>query len=805
VRAKLAKHSEAQIAGQTRAQKVASEAQATNSSVLRSKKYRKTESKADTIVYDKVFARWPQDDDELHLFVEAVWGYRIPRTRVCPNHQAPFEAFADAYFARTPVSIWEASRGFGGKSAMLAVLVLTEALTLACGITILGGSGAQSQNVHRATDQAWAHPNAPRKALRNSTMFDTSLHNGAWIRSLTASETSVRGPHPQRLRLDEIDEMKQSILESAQGQPMMDKRVPGVQTQTVMSSTHQHPDGTMTAMLKRAKEMEWGVFCWCMVSGTMVTTDRGQVPIERIETGDRVLTRSGWRSVQHRTWMGRKPTVRVVLADGKEIGCTPDHRVAIADGAKNTNVRLWESDGSTGETVRRLPSANDWQHAEALVPRTQSRSGRQEKEVPTLRGAAQESSVVILQAMLHYGRTSIEEHSTETHNGAGTFSGLQSGTERQRDETGTGRGGTTDSPGLWVPTGSGDWNLQRGLPVGRWADRGSVRLASRQTEQESRQETDRLVETSGSRSDRVVASFASSVVESVLDGPVADVWDVGVEGEHEFVANGIVVHNCYKESSNPNDGWLSAEEIARKRKEVTAAMWRTEYDLQEPSFAGRAIDTAAVDAQFDPHLGQFEGEEHQVCTLEMPGRYDNNRMAPYVTAVDWAKEQDYTVVATFRTDTYPWVCVRWKRFRRVPWPAMVNRAQVQWREYGGKFIHDATGLGDVIDDYLTVTDSERRQKIVIGQTLGGATRTAMFNEYIAAIESQHILYPRIEFAYDEHRYVTEDDLFGKGHAPDSFVAGALAWSLHPPLLQRVATANIAPVLVGSRRSGWLGA
>ena len=88
----------------------------------------------------------------------------------------------------------------------------------------------------------------------------TTLAWGNTIQALTASQTAVRGAHPTRLLLDEIDEMKLPILEAAQGQPM-DRD--GVRAQTVMSSTHQHPDGTVTAMRRRAAEMGWPVSEWC--------------------------------------------------------------------------------------------------------------------------------------------------------------------------------------------------------------------------------------------------------------------------------------------------------------------------------------------------------------------------------------------------------------------------------------------------------------------------------------------------------------------------------------------------------------
>ena len=64
----------------------------------------------------------PQNDDELHHWVKEILGVESPRKACCSGHRAPFEAFADAYFARAPISIWKASRGFGGKSFLLGLL-----------------------------------------------------------------------------------------------------------------------------------------------------------------------------------------------------------------------------------------------------------------------------------------------------------------------------------------------------------------------------------------------------------------------------------------------------------------------------------------------------------------------------------------------------------------------------------------------------------------------------------------------------------------------------------------------------------
>src|SRR5690606_33747389 len=93
----------------------------------------------------------------------------------------------------------------------------------------------------------------------------TQLKNGGKLNTLTASTRSARGLHPTRLRMDEIDEMDQLVLDSALGQPMHQTNYMGevVPPQTVMSSTHQYPDKAMSEMIRRAGQQGWPVYEWC--------------------------------------------------------------------------------------------------------------------------------------------------------------------------------------------------------------------------------------------------------------------------------------------------------------------------------------------------------------------------------------------------------------------------------------------------------------------------------------------------------------------------------------------------------------
>ena len=94
-----------------------------------------------------------RDKTALKLFLRHAFGLSIPDVAVCPGHVSPWQAFCDAYFARHRVSVWLASRGFGGKSFLLAMLGLVEAATL----TTIGAARGTRGSAGRAAviDPRW--------------------------------------------------------------------------------------------------------------------------------------------------------------------------------------------------------------------------------------------------------------------------------------------------------------------------------------------------------------------------------------------------------------------------------------------------------------------------------------------------------------------------------------------------------------------------------------------------------------------------------------------------------------------------
>jgi hypothetical protein len=438
-----------------------------------------------------ILGRGPRTDDELYELVKAMWGHTIPRHKVCSDHDAPFDAFAEAYFRRMPSILIHGSRGLSGKSRLMSILGLTVASVLGSDVNIVGGSLNQSINIHNTMRSAWESEHAPKYLIKEETATRIRLTNKSIIMPLTASQKSVRGPHPPSLLLDEIDEMELAIFDASLGQPMPQENWKGdiIRPMTVMTSTWQYPDKTFAEVQQRFMDRDDKIFRW-----------------------------------------------------------------------------------------------------------------------------------------------------------------------------------------------------------------------------------------------------------------------------------------CYKDTSNPIDGWLDQETIDQKRAEIPAEMWRVEYDLGEPSIGNRAIDTAAVEAMFslpEDTIRQKVTKEWQEYRFEEP-KQDRE----YVIGADWAQSQDWTVVTVADVTFMPAKVVHWTRMRRHPYPVMIGVFNKLMKEYNAEGIHDATGLGAVVADYV-----DRRAR---GFLMTGAQRDNMLSEYVSAIENHKWLAPRIPVFYKNHLYASVEMLYARGkeyHLPDEICSMALCWRL----------------------------
>lgn len=238
--------------------------------------------------------KWPRTEDGWHALVEGLWGIRISRDACCSSHTPPWTAFYRAFAGADPVAVWYASRGFGGKSYLLAHLGMMEAIVFGIGVTVLGGSGEQSERVLDAMTAGWERPGVASYLATEPGKKKVRLKNGGKVSALTASTRAVRGPHDPRLRLDEVDEMTRRVYVAALGTPMeQEGRYGTVEPNVVKSSTWHYPHGLMTEVLDEANKDGTPVYEWCYRCN--LTSRGGWLREEAVERKRRIMTAQSWR------------------------------------------------------------------------------------------------------------------------------------------------------------------------------------------------------------------------------------------------------------------------------------------------------------------------------------------------------------------------------------------------------------------------------------------------------------------------------------------------------------------------------
>lgn len=322
----------------------------------------------------------------------------------------------------------------------------------------------------------------------------------------------------------------------------------------------------------------------CLAAGTPVETDHGPVPIQHVRPGDRVLTRSGYRRVLAAACTGRSaPVRRVVLTDGRTLIGTAAHRVYVAGvGFRRLDtlgyadmVVAWnpqsKPSSSTGELTGGTPSPSGGTCGctSGLTPPTRSPLG-------PYTGTSGSSST----GRSHPGTTSI----TPTGTRSTTTPPTCCASPAPSTDGSTPSGGRTDPPpcsptwtasDTWRPSGTGPTRGGPGTAAtpSKPGPAASPSIASASAAGRLGSLSPAAVATSivagrvpplpgGSPGSMTWSGLAATVagpsastdssppgfvpvrVLSVSAAGVADVFNLRVDGDAEYVAGGILTHNC---------------------------------------------------------------------------------------------------------------------------------------------------------------------------------------------------------------------------------------------------------------------
>jgi hypothetical protein len=206
------------------------------------------------------------DADELMDFIEAYWKLRVPRAQVCPEHTPPAEYILDSFFETVQNAVCWANRG-GGKTLLGALSTWLDAVFKNhCATKILGGSQEQSKRMYEhltGEGDGWGMVTEDfRHVLRGEMLAHrTVLNNQSNIQILTASSKSVRGAHPQKIKLDEVDEMDPNIYEAALLVPQTKR---GIKASIQIYSTMHRAYGLMNKIITEAAQSGYKVYKWCI-------------------------------------------------------------------------------------------------------------------------------------------------------------------------------------------------------------------------------------------------------------------------------------------------------------------------------------------------------------------------------------------------------------------------------------------------------------------------------------------------------------------------------------------------------------
>lgn len=205
---------------------------------------------------------------DMLLVMAALRRPRVGTRRICGNesHTPQADALWDVLTGDKNVVVWGPRAGsktylFGGFASWWAASSQPR-----YEITVLGGSGEQSKKCYEAISSFWedAGDGLRRDLLeKEPTSVKTSWKNRASVVTLTASSRSVRGPHPNRLVLDEVDEIDRAIINASVSQPI---ERDGYHSSLVALSTNHNVAGPMDEMLAlAAKDTDrWNIHRYCV-------------------------------------------------------------------------------------------------------------------------------------------------------------------------------------------------------------------------------------------------------------------------------------------------------------------------------------------------------------------------------------------------------------------------------------------------------------------------------------------------------------------------------------------------------------
>jgi len=211
-----------------------------------------------------------KNDEELDFYIRYFLGWNIPKyvhpSCVAKGHIAPFQFISDMFFERVRNAFSFANRT-GGKTLNVAILNHLDAeFKDDIEICSAGASKAQAGRCYRYftniyNDKLFAPHIKMEKGQQLKSQQRTELTNNSIVEVVTGSEKGFRSPHPQKLRIDEIELLTWDLLQTSMSMSISKRDVMG---QNTYLSTRQHSRGVVQRLLDEAEILGIKVYKYCI-------------------------------------------------------------------------------------------------------------------------------------------------------------------------------------------------------------------------------------------------------------------------------------------------------------------------------------------------------------------------------------------------------------------------------------------------------------------------------------------------------------------------------------------------------------
>lgn len=204
---------------------------------------------------------------ELREWLWHVLSLWLPHRQICDGHVSAYKYFTDRYYDKILDTILWAAR-LWGKSMLAGLECWMKGRDMAVPFwqaNICAGSGAQAARVYEATDLFWMRTDdiGGRAVLAKEPLKSrTEFIDGSMYEITTSSTTAQRGPHPNQLIADEIDQMARDVFHSAMNQTM-DKY--GHKASTALLSTMHKVGGLMSEWVDNADIRGYKLYVSCIL------------------------------------------------------------------------------------------------------------------------------------------------------------------------------------------------------------------------------------------------------------------------------------------------------------------------------------------------------------------------------------------------------------------------------------------------------------------------------------------------------------------------------------------------------------